>query len=70
MMSSPFPTLAVCLTYAYCVKVSHFSYVLYLHLYMCFSFSGRYFYFTIIILFCCCIRDVQAITFCTFQYPT
>lgn len=36
MMSSPFPTLVVCLAYAYFVKVSHISYLYYIILYVCF----------------------------------
>lgn len=50
MMSSPFPTLAVCLTYAYCVKVSHFSYVLYLHFIHVFFFFWAIF-FILLLLF-------------------
>lgn len=61
MMSSPFPTLAVCLTYAYCVKVSHFSYVLYLHFIHVFFFFWAiflfYYYYYILLLHSWCTSD-------------
>lgn len=61
MMSSPFPTLAVCLTYAYCVKVSHFSYVLYLHFIHVFFFFWAiflfYYYYFILLLHSWCTSD-------------
>lgn len=70
MMSSPFPTLAVCLTYAYCVKVSHYSYVLYLHLYTCaFLFLGDIFILLLLLYFVVAFVMYKQLHFAPFSIP-